>query len=143
MRTIHPSSLLRRAFVADAAASGLVALAQLADTSLLVRALGLPRGLLVETGLFLVLYALVLAALSRASRLPAALVRMIVAGNVAWALAAVALWAEGLVAPTGLGLAWLLAQAAATAVFAAWESAGLRASVAAAAAPGGVARAGR
>ena len=131
MRTILPSVVLRRAFVADAAASGLVALAQLADTSLLVRVLGLPRGLLLETGLFLVAYVALLAVMSRAARLPVALVRLVIAGNLLWALGAVALWVEGLVAPTGPGVAWLLAQAVATGAFAAWEAAGLRASVAA------------
>jgi len=130
MRTLQPSVLLRRAFVADAAATGLVALAQLADTDALVGLLGLPRALLVESGAFLVAYVLLLALLARAPRLPSALVLFIVVGNVGWALGATALWIDHLVAPTAPGIAWLAAQAIATLVLAAWEYAGWKASTA-------------
>ncbi len=129
MRVVVPSLLLRRALVADAVASGAVALAQLAGGDALAGALALPRGLLLETGAFLAAYTALLVVMARRPRLPAALVQLVVVGNVGWALAAVAILAEGLVAPGVMGAAWLLAQAAATAGLAAWERAGLRASV--------------
>jgi hypothetical protein len=128
MRTVQPSTLLRRAFVVDAVASGAVALAHLADTDLLVGTLALPRPLLVESGAFLVAYAALVAVMARASRLPAALVGLVVAGNVGWTLGCLALIVDRLVAPSALGIAWLVAQAVFTAVMAAWEFAGLKAS---------------
>lgn len=51
---------------------------------------------------------------------------VIVAGNVAWAAASVILPASGVIAPTGLGLAFVLLQAMAVAAIAAVEARGLR-----------------
>ena len=68
MRTVFPSSLLRKALIADAVVSGAVAALQLAMPQALGRLLLLPRGLLVETGMFLVAYTLLLILLARSAR---------------------------------------------------------------------------
>lgn len=130
MRTLVPSTLLRRALVVDLAVSAAVGLVQFIDADALSAVLSLPRPLLVETGAFLVAYAALLAAMARAPRLATALLGLVVAGNFGWSLAALALVADRVVAPSAWGVAWLAAQAAATAVLGAWEAAGWRASLA-------------
>jgi hypothetical protein len=126
MRTVSPSPLLKTALAADAAVSGAAAVLQLAAADWLVGTLMLPRPLLVETGAFLVAYTILLVVLARSARLPAAVVATIVLGNVAWAVACVALVAAGAFPLTGLGVAFLIVQALAVLVFAALEYAGLK-----------------
>lgn len=134
MTLVQPSRLLKAALAVDAASGAAIAALQLALPRLLADELGLPMPLLLETGLFLVGLAALLAFLARSARVPAALVRAVVAGNVAWSAACVLVWAAGLVAPTPLGIAFLLLQAAAVMALAAWEAIGLQASRRAAAA---------
>lgn len=134
MTLVHPSRLLKTALAVDAASGAAIAALQLALPRLLADELGLPMALLLETGLFLVGFAALLAFLARSGRVPAALVRAIVIGNVAWSAACVLIWAAGLVAPTGLGIAFLLLQATAVLALAVCEAIGLKASRPAAAA---------
>jgi hypothetical protein len=134
MTLIHPSRLLKTALAVDAASGAAIAALQLALPGLLADELGLPMALLLETGLFLVGFAALLAFLARSGRVVAALVRAIVIGNVAWSAACVLIWATALVTPTALGIAYLLLQAAAVLALAAWEAVGLKASRPAAAA---------
>jgi len=129
MKLVQPSRLLKTALVVDAVAGAGMAAGQLLLTGLLAEHLGLPRGLLLETGLFLVGFVALLTWLARSDRVPAALVRTIVIGNVAWSVASVLIWATGLVAPTGLGIAFLLLQAAVVLALAVWEAVGLRSSL--------------
>ncbi len=123
MRLVVPSSFLRRALVADAIASAAVAAAQVAAAEPLQALLGLPLALLVESGWFLVAYVVMLFAMAAARRVPAALVTLVVVGNVGWAIGCVTLAA--LHGPTALGIAWLVAQATVVLVFAALERRGL------------------
>jgi len=132
MQIILPSKLLRLALLADAAASGALAVLQLAMPDVLSRLLMLPRGLLLETGAFLVGYALLLLVMARSARLWSALVGFIVLGNVGWAAACAALLGTGLVQPGALGLAFVAMQALAVLVFACVEYLGLRQSAPAA-----------
>ena len=125
MRTVSPSPLLKTALVADAAVSGAVAVLQLAAAEWLGNLSGLPRALLVETGIFLVAYAILLAALARSARLPSVSIGIIVLGNIAWAVACVALLAAGTFPLSGLGVAFVIVQIAAVLAFAALEYAGL------------------
>ena len=129
---IHPSPLLKNVLYADAAVSGAVALLQLAASDLLAGLLALPVALLFETGVFLVAYVVMLVAMARSRHLATGLVLLVVLGNVGWALACAALTMLLPAVPTGLGIAFLLLQAAAVLVFAALEWAGLRASAPAA-----------
>lgn len=76
-------------------------------------------GLLLPVGAFILLVA--------SGRFPPrAGLALVVAGNVGWAALSAILPAAGLIAPTALGLALVLAQAAAVAVIAAVEARGLR-----------------
>lgn len=137
MKTVHPSRLLKTALLADAAVSAGAAALQLLAADTLAALTQLPRALLVETGVFLALYVAMLVAMARAARLPAALVRVVVFGNLGWALGCLALAATPL--PGALGLAFLIGQAAAVTVFAVLEYRGLASS--APAKPGGAAAA--
>ncbi len=132
MTLIQPSRSLKTALAADAASGAATAALQLALPRLLADELGLPMALLLETGLFLAGLAVVLALLARSTRVAAPLVWAIVIGNTAWSIACVLLWATGMVAPTALGIAFLLAQATVVMALAVWEAIGLKASRAAA-----------
>ena len=70
MQFILPSRLLRTALVVDAVATGALAVLQVAVPDLLSRLLVLPRGLLLETGVFLLGYLLLLVVMARSARLP-------------------------------------------------------------------------
>lgn len=124
MPTIHPSSLLRQALWLDAAATGAMALLQLGLGPTVSTLTRLPSALIVETGLFMVVYVLALVLMARNPRLPAALVTLIVVGNTLWAVGAAAVGV--MLAPAAAGVALLAAHALAVLVFAALQTAGLR-----------------
>jgi hypothetical protein len=127
MKTIHPSGLLKAALLTDAVASGALALLQLLLNRLLSERLGLDSRLLLYTGLFLLAYANLLLVLAYTDRIWVWLLRVIVAGNAAWAVGCLMIMLDhGVVQP--LAAAFLGAQALAVLVFAAWEYAGMRAS---------------
>ena len=129
MRTVIPSTLLKWSLLVDAAASASMAALHLAAPDLLVRLLALPRGLLVETGMFLVAYVALLLLLARSGRVWMMLAVAVVAGNAAWAIASLLLPASGLVAANGWGVAYIVLQALAVAAFAAMQLVGLRRSL--------------
>ena len=126
MRTVYPSPFLKTALAADAIVSGGAAALQLAAASWLSDLLMLPRTLLVETGAFLVAYTMVLVVLARSSRLPSAVIGVIVLGNIAWAAGCVGLLVAESSSLSGLGVAFVVAQALAVLCFAALEYAGLK-----------------
>ncbi len=132
MQSILPSRLLRLALVVDAAATGALAVLQLALPDALSRLLMLPRGLLLETGAFLVGYVILLVVMARSQRLWSWLVRTVVVGNLLWAVGCVALLATGAVQPGALGMAYMAMQALAVMVFAGAQYLGLRRSAPAA-----------
>jgi hypothetical protein len=120
--------MLKTALTVDALSGAGTASLQLLMPRLLADQLGLPMALLLETGLFLVGLAALLAFLASRERVAAPLIWAIVIGNVGWSAGCVLLAATGLVTPTPLGIAFLLLQAAVVLALAAWEAAGLRAS---------------
>jgi hypothetical protein len=122
---VYPSPLLRAGLIIDAAGSGAVALLQLAATALLAAWTQLPQPLLLGTGLFMVGYTALVAGMARAPRLPVALVRFVVVGNVGWALAALALLLGGWVQPTTAGQAFVAVHVVSVLGFAALQGAGL------------------
>lgn len=129
MHTIQPSSLLKFAFAADAAISGAVALLQLLFPDELTRLLVLPRIVLVESGVFLIGYALLLAVLARSRALPRALVLALIFGNIGWAAGCAYLAAAS--EASALGIGFVLIQAVTVLAFAALQWAGLARSAAA------------
>ena len=129
MQSVQPSGLLKSILLIDAAASGAMAAAHLLLPGVLVKALALPAALLSGTGLFLAGYVLLLIALARSRAVWRALVMFVIAGNVGWSALSVALLAGGVLAPGGLGVAYVLVQAAGVLGFAALQYRGLGLSV--------------
>jgi hypothetical protein len=134
MKFVHPSRLLKTALLADALVSAAVSAAHLLLTAALSEVLQLPRSLLLETGLVMLVYAALLLWLLRSARLGAALIGLVVAGNMVWALGCLGLLVSGLPPTNALGAGFLWIQAATTLLLAGFQFSGLRASPSVAAA---------
>lgn len=133
MKSIHPSPLLKFALVIDAVVTGAVAALQLLLPQFLADLLVLPRTLLLGTGAFLVAYTALLVILANSKSIWGAIIELVIVGNVGWAIGCVALLIAGVIAPSGLGIAFVAVQAVAVVVFAGLEFAGLKTSLPAAA----------
>lgn len=125
---VVPSTLLRRALLADACVSGATAALQLLAGASFAAATGLPLALLTGTGVFMVVYAALLLRTATRGRVWAWWLWVIVVGNVAWAVGSVELLAGDALRPTSVGEAFLILQAVATLTFATLEFGGFRAS---------------
>lgn len=132
MNTLHVSPLLRFALTLDAVATAVTGATLLPFADELAHLLGLPVALLSGAAAFMLVYALVLGLLRRRAALPRWAVWTIIVGNALWALDCAALAFVGGLAPTTLGVAFLLVQALAVAAFAELQYFGLRRSMAAA-----------
>jgi hypothetical protein len=126
MSTIHPSRFLRGVLLADAAASGATSLLLIAGAGLLEGLLGLPVVLMREAGLVLVPYVAFVAWVATREHVARAAVWAIIAANAVWAIASIGLLAGGLVAPTLLGYAFVIAQAVVVALLGELQYVGLR-----------------
>lgn len=127
-----PSPLLRFALRLDGVASVAVGLLACLGLGAAATALGAPRAAIFGTGVFCVGYGAMAFWLGSRPFLRRTPIRAIALGNGLWAAGSVALGYSGWFAPTSIGLALLLAQAAAVAVFAGLQYVGLRQSLAAA-----------
>jgi hypothetical protein len=136
MPSIIPSSFLKRVLLADAAVSGSVALLQLAAYKPLAALTGIPADLLLGTGIFLVCYVTLLITLARSTSVWTSMIWLVIAGNLAWAAAALAVAAT--LSATLVGEAFAAVHAIAVTTFACLEYRGLSASEAK---PAGAARA--
>jgi hypothetical protein len=121
-----PTSLLRRALILDATASGAMAALLVLGASLLTGAFGLSAGFLRGVGLLLVPWVALLVWAAQRPRIAKALVVAIVASNLAWVGASAWILMGGLVSPTTLGTSFVIAQAVAVAIFADLQVMGLR-----------------
>ena len=120
-------NFLRRVLWADSASCLASGALQLLAIEALVDWLQLPRALLLETGVFLVAYGLLVGWIATRSVLPRRLVLAIAGGNLGWAAACMLLLVAGpWVQPSALGVAWVLAQAATVLVLARLQWLGLR-----------------
>lgn len=117
---------LRNLLFADAASCLATGALQVLFTAPLAGLLALPAPLLAGTGWFLLGYGALVGLSATRDPLPRALIRLFLAGNLAWALACVALLAGRWLVPTALGAAWILAQAATVAMLALLQWTGLR-----------------
>lgn len=126
MTSIHPTRFLRYALIADALACAALVVLQLSLPDLLARQLQLPSILLTGSGVFLAGYVGLLIVLASSKSVWKAMVGLVVAGNVGWAAGCLALAA--LLAPSGLGVAYLMAQAVFVLVIARFEWVGLKGS---------------
>jgi hypothetical protein len=124
--TIHPSPFLRKSLLLDAAASGATALLLIAGASLLDGLLGLPVALMREAGLILVPFVAFVAWVGTREDVARGAVWTIIAANALWVAASIGLLVSGWVAPTALGYAFVIAQAAVVALFAELQYAGLK-----------------
>ena len=121
-----PSLFLRRALAADAIFSGAGAVIFTLGAGELAPLFDLPEALLLETGLFLIVYAAFVGWLGTRQSFPRILAGIVVIGNAAWTLASIALLFSGAVTPNLLGEAAVVAQAIATGIFAELQFIGLR-----------------
>ncbi|WP_137179571.1 hypothetical protein [Roseomonas sp. AR75] len=120
-----PSPLLRFALRLDAAGSAALALPLLLAAPALAGSLGLPAGLLRGAGLVCLPYIAALVWMAGRPSLPAWAVWTVIALNAVWVVDSLLLLASGWVAPTGLGTAFVAAQALAVAAFAVLQWIGL------------------
>lgn len=122
-----PSShLLRRATQLDAVATAAVAALLIAAAAPLSQWLHLPQNLLLGAGLLLVPYVAFLGWLLSRERISTAQAWAVIAINACWVIDSALLLVSGWVAPNALGVAFVVAQALAVAVFAELQYFGLR-----------------
>ena len=127
MHTLANWSLLRLALMTDAAASGTMGVLLAAAADPLAAWFGMPVPLLREVGLLLIPYAGLLVYLASKNVTPRLPAQIVVAGNVLWVvLGSVALLVSGLVAPTALGTAFVIAQTLIVAILAELQVMGLK-----------------
>jgi hypothetical protein len=117
---------LRQILLMDAAVSAATGLAMAALAPALSGLLDLPSPLLVGAGLVLLPYAASLVFLGTRDLLPRWTVWSVVALNAAWAADCLLLLTTGWVEPNALGMAFVILQAAAVAIFAELQILALR-----------------
>lgn len=124
--TTRLSPLLRGALIADAAASGAMAILLTVGAGFLDGLLGLDTAFMRSVGLFLIPYAAFVGILGTRESLPAAVVWLVVVGNAVWAAASIAVLIDAVIVPTALGTAFVIAQAVLVGLFAELQYFGLR-----------------
>jgi hypothetical protein len=117
---------LSAALALDAAASGVAGAVMLAGAGMLAPLLGLPAALLTWAGAMLLPFALAVGLLAHRAAPPRGLAWAVVGVNEAWVVASVVLLLGPWVAPSVLGVAFVLAQAGVVAVFAVLQALALR-----------------
>lgn len=117
---------LRYVLLADAASCLVSGAIQVSFTVVLDQVLQLPAALLGGTGWFLLIYGAAVAWFAVHEQVPRPLVWALVAGNLGWAAACLALLASDWLAPSAWGVAWVLAQAATVTVLAELQWTALR-----------------
>jgi hypothetical protein len=119
-------NFMRFVLWADAISCLACGLLQVALTTVLSERLGLPETLLADTGIFLLLYGAAVLFLATRIRVPNAIVWLLIAGNVAWAAACIAILSGAVAEPTLFGKGYVLLQASAVAILAQLQYAALR-----------------
>jgi hypothetical protein len=125
MNMIIPSTLLRRALVLDALASGGTGLVTAGGAGILAGFCNLPQPLLAYSGLSLLPFAAIVGVLARRDCLPPAIVWAIIAYNALWSIDSIVLLVGGWVAPNAFGYAFVIGQALVVAVLAECQYIGL------------------
>ena len=123
---IQASLFLRRAFLLDTIASGMMAVLLTFGAAELAPLLNLPEQLLRETGLFLIAYTALVGWLATRQSMPKLLVIAVIAGNTAWTIASIALLFSSSVTPNLLGQIFIAGQAIVPGVLAELQYIGLR-----------------
>ena len=120
------NGLLRLALKLDAVASGALGAILLVTATVLDDLLGIPLGLLVPVGLFLLAYAAFVWVVGSRPRINRKAAWTVVALNFVWVADSVVVVLAGPFPLTGLGVTFILAQAAAVVLFADLQFLGLR-----------------
>lgn len=126
MSAFQSPRFLRNVLLLDAASVLLTGAPQVIFTARLAAWTGLPSALLLATGAFLLAYGIFAIWIATRRPIPAALVRLVIAGNLAWGVACLALLAAPPFALTGWGVADLLLNVVAVTLFAALQWLGVR-----------------
>lgn len=114
---LNSPALLRWSLLIDAVASGATALLLIAGAGLLEGHFGIPAALMRAAGLILVPYVAFVAHAGTRAEIARGAVWTVIACNVLWVLASAGLLVSGLIAPTLLGTAFVIAQAVAVGAF--------------------------
>lgn len=123
---LRSPAFLRRVLWADALSGAATGALQLAVPGLLAHWLGLPEALLLGSGAAIFAFVLLAGFLAKQDVPPRPLLALLVVGNWAWVAGCVALAFAGVLAPSALGVAYLLMQAGVVAVLAELQWMGLR-----------------
>jgi hypothetical protein len=126
MSMIQSSRFLRNALALDAAACAATGLLLSLGAAPLAGLFGLPEGFLRGAGLVLLPCAAILAWFASRETLPRLAVFAVIGVNLLWIADSIAILLAGWFAPTGLGITFVLAQAAAVAVVTELEVIGLK-----------------
>lgn len=133
MSSIQSSRFLRNALALDAAACAGTGLLLAFAAAPLAGLLGFPEAFLRGAGLVLLPCAALLALFSSRETLPRLAVYAVIGVNLLWIADSILILVAGWFTPTGLGIAFVLAQAAAVAIVTELEIIGFKRSTAAAA----------
>lgn len=126
MSSIRSSRFLRNALALDAAACAATGLLLALGAGPLSGLLGFPAEFLMGAGIVLLPCAALLAFFASRETLPRLAVYAVIGVNIVWVADSVLILVAGWFAPTGLGIAFVLAQAAAVAVVTELEVIGLK-----------------
>ena len=126
MSLIQSSPLLRKALALDAAACAGMGLLLATAAGPLAAPLGLPETFMRGAGVILLPCAVLLGFLASRTVLPRLAVYAVIGINLIWIIDSIAILLTGWFAPTGLGIAFVLAQAAAVAIVTELEVIGFR-----------------
>lgn len=126
MYTLTASPLLRLALRLDGVISFAAGLATSIGYASLEGVLGAPAGVILAVGVFMLAYGAAIGWLSTRARIDQRLVWIVTVGNLIWAIDSVLLARSDWIAPTALGIALILGQAALVAGFSTLQFLGLR-----------------
>ncbi|WP_406381523.1 hypothetical protein [Streptomyces sp. NBC_01618] len=124
--TARSDGLLRAALVADVILTGANGVGYLALATVLDSFLGVPRPVQYAVGVFLTVYALWVLAVSRQENISRGAVTVVIALNVAWAVAGVVTVVLDALTATTVGNGWIVFQGLVVAAMGALQYAGLR-----------------
>lgn len=118
MSVFSSPRFLRNLLLADAASCVGCGVLQVAATGPASYAMGLAPSLLTGSGVFLLVYACVVAFIATREPIPRTLLWLLVFGNLGWAVLCVGLLLSGAVQATALGTAYVILQAVTVTVLA-------------------------
>lgn len=111
-------NLLRKVLIADAVICGMTGALMATGAGFLTQLLGISETFLIVSGLSLLPFAAIVGWLAGQTNPAHSSVKAVAAINAAWVIASIAILVAGIVTPTALGVAFVIAQAVVVAFFA-------------------------